>query len=226
VKSIFNVIKNLVFLIVLAVGMYIMAALVLSLLKTHPQPVNCAERNAVYVSSNGVHIDIMVPVESLNQQFAQQLQLPHGTGIVAFGWGDKDFYIKTPQWKDLTIPTAFRALFLKSETAMHVTAYKQPSPAWRKINICPEQLNLLVDYISNSFAKDAEGNINRIEVKGYANNDSFFDARGSFSLFKTCNIWANQALKVAQTETSVWSPFDFGILYHLPETGEESDEES
>jgi uncharacterized protein (TIGR02117 family) len=219
VKSIFNVIKNLVFLLVLAVGGYIMAALVLSLLKTHPQPVNCAERNAVYVSSNGVHIDIMIPVENLDSRLAGQLQLPHGTGFAAFGWGDKDFYIKTPQWKDLTIPTAFRALFLKSETAMHVTAYKQPSPAWRKINICPEQLNLLVDYISNSFAKDAEGNINRIEVKGYANNDSFFDARGSFSLFKTCNIWANQALKVAKTETSVWSPFDFGILYHLPETG-------
>jgi len=40
---------------------------------------------------------------------------------------------------------------------------------------------------------------------------------GSFSLFNTCNVWVNKALKVTGIETSVWSPFDFGVLHHLPE---------
>uniref|UniRef100_UPI0032169B25 TIGR02117 family protein n=1 Tax=uncultured Draconibacterium sp. TaxID=1573823 RepID=UPI0032169B25 len=216
-RSIYKAFKQLIFLLILAIGLYLLAALVLSLIKTRPQPVNCVEQLEVYVSSNGVHLDVIIPKESLERKFAQQLQLPRGTNFVAFGWGDKNFYIKTPEWKDLTLQTAFTAVFLKSATAMHVTAYKQTSPAWRKLKICPAQLQLLVNYITNSFARDANGNIELLDVKGYTNNDRFFSARGSFSLFKTCNVWVNQALKSAQIETSIWSPFDFGVLHHLPE---------
>lgn len=216
-KSIFKALKKLLFLLIVAIGLYMLAALVLSLVKTRPRPISCVKQLEVYVSSNGVHLDVIIPAESLEREFAKQLKLPRGTKFVAFGWGDKNFYIKTPQWKDLTVPNAFTALFLKSATAMHVTAYKQTSPAWRKTKICPAQLNRLVAYISKSFTKDYEGQIYRIDIKGYTINDSFFTARGSFSLFKTCNVWVNQALKTAAIETSIWSPFDFGVLHHLPE---------
>jgi hypothetical protein len=77
-------------------------------------------------------------------------------------------------------------------------------------------MNTLLKYLSNSFKKD-DGKIQKIDIDGYAYNDSFYDANGSFSIFKTCNIWVNKALKEANIETSVWSPFDIGILYHLPE---------
>ncbi|MCY1720689.1 TIGR02117 family protein [Prolixibacteraceae bacterium Z1-6] len=217
-RSIYKFLKQLLFLLVLAIGLYLLAALVLSLIKTRPQPINCTEQMEVYVSSNGVHLDVIVPVESLEHEFAQQLQLPRGTKFVAFGWGDKNFYIKTPEWKDLTVQTAFTAVFLKSATAMHVTVYKQTSPAWRTLKICPLQIQQLVNYITNSFARDANGRIELLDVKGYASNDSFYNARGSFSLFKTCNVWVNQALKEALIETSVWSPFDFGVLHFIPET--------
>ncbi len=215
-KSIYKAFKQLLFWLILAIGLYFAAALVLSLVKTRPQTLNCEEMLEVYVSSNGVHLDVIAPVECLEHEFVRQLQLPRGTRFVAFGWGDKNFYIKTPEWKDLTLQTAFTALFLKSETAMHVTAYKQTSPAWRVLKICPEQLQLLLNFITNSFARDVQGKIRLLDVHGYAANDRFFAARGSFSLFKTCNVWVNQALKTAFVETSIWSPFDFGVLHHLP----------
>jgi uncharacterized protein (TIGR02117 family) len=105
---------------------------------------------------------------------------------------------------------------------MNVTAYNQTYPFWRKIKLCPVQLQQLVTFISNSFLYDASGRITRFDVnKGYGINDSFYDAKGSFSLFKTCNVWVNQALKSADVETSLWSPFDFGVLYHLPEKQQE-----
>lgn len=217
VKSIRNTLQNILLVLVVAVGIYFVAAVVLSLLKTRPQEVNCVERLEVYVHSNGVHIDIIVPIESLENTFSKALQLPRGTTFVGFGWGDKNFYINTPEWKDLSFSTTIKALFLKSETAMHVTAYSRVSPAWRKTEICPAQLNRLVLYITRSFAKDAEGKISQINVQGYGPNDSFFDATGSFSLFKTCNVWVNQALKQSAIETSIWSPFDFGVLHHLPQ---------
>ena len=56
----------------------------------------------------------------------------------------------------------------------------------------------------------------KLDVEGYNSYDSFFEAKGSFSFYRTCNIWVNKALKVIGVKTSIWSPFDFGVLHHLP----------
>lgn len=216
-KSILKFLKNLVFGLVLIIGAYLLVAVILSVFKTNPPELNCEEKTEVYLSSNGVHIDVIIAIEDLNRKFVKQLNLPRGTKYVAFGWGDKKFYINTPQWKDLTVSTALTALFLKSESAMHVTSHSQQWKSWRKIEICPNQLNRLLNFIWSSFKTDSEGKISQIGIQGYSSNDYFFDAKGSFSLFKTCNIWVNVALKKAGIKTSFWSPFAFGILYHFPE---------
>lgn len=186
-------------------------------MKTHPPKLSCLAENEVFITSNGVHLDIIVPVEDLYPQLVTQLNFKKGTKYISFGWGDKDFYINTPEWSDLKFSVAFKALFLKSQTALHVTGYPQSYGSWRSVTICDEQLEILNNYISKSFIKDEKGSINGFKVKGYGINDNFYDARGSFSVFKTCNIWTNTALKETGIKTSVWSPFDFGVLYHLPD---------
>jgi len=158
-----------------------------------------------------------LPVKNIDTEFLKMLEILPQTKYVAFGWGDKQFYINTPEWKDLTIKTAFKALFLKSETAMHVTCYRNSFARWRKIKLCSSQLDSLNGYIEKSFQKNTNGSLQKIAVSGYNETDAFYAAKGSFSLFKTCNIWVNKALKVSGVETSVWSPFDLGVLYHLPE---------
>ena len=196
------------------------AALLFSFIKTKNTDLDCLKQKEIYITTNGVHLDIIVPVDNLNKEFTSQLKLIRGTKYVSFGWGDKKFYINTPDWSDLTFPTAFRAVFLKSKTAMHVTCYSDIYKSWRKVELCEEQYRIIKDYILNSFLKDENGDIMRIDIEGYGLNDSFYDANGSFSLFKTCNIWVNIGLKKAGIETSIWSPFDFGILHHLPENTE------
>jgi uncharacterized protein (TIGR02117 family) len=219
VKSIVKALKHFILILVAAVGVYLLAAVVLSVVKIPQQSINCQEQTAFYVATNGVHLYIILPAESVDRQLIEQLNLPAGTRLIAFGWGDKNFYRNTPEWKNLTLSSAFKALFLKSATAINVTAYKQTYPFWRKMYICPVQLQQLADFISDSFLLNSAGKIIRFEVKkGYEANDSFYDAKGSFSLFKTCNVWVCQALKSANIETSVWSPFDFGVLYHFPKT--------
>jgi uncharacterized protein (TIGR02117 family) len=134
---------------------------------------------------------------------------------VAFGWGDRNFYLKTPEWSDLTFTVAFKALFLKSNTAMHVTLYPRKINSWKQLPLCDEQLMALIDYINNSFAEDENGKLVKMDFEGYHQFDSFFEAKGSFSLFKTCNVWVNSALKEAEVRTAVWTPIDFGVLYHI-----------
>jgi len=212
---IFKLLKLVLVSLFSAILLYFISALILSVLKTPPPKLNCLAENEIFITTNGVHVDIILPKENIDFELLQELEIIPGTKYISFGWGDKDFYINTPEWKDLTFKTAFKALFLKSETAMHVTCYRNSYTEWRKIKLCSSQLNSLKSYIEKSFQKNENGTLWKIDVPGYNETDAFYDAKGSFSCFKTCNVWANKALKVTGVETSVWSPFDFGILYHL-----------
>ena len=210
-----KVLKKIVVFLFFGIAGYLAIAVILSLLPTHPVDLECEPNHTIYITTNGVHLDIVIPTEYLNKKLPTQLQVLPNTKYLAFGWGDKQFYLNTPTWSDLTFPVAFRAVFLRSETAMHVTRYRNQYRSWIPLNICSNQLEEMNQYIRNSFETDDNGNIIQLNVKGYGYNDHFYEANGSFSLFTTCNIWVNKALKEIQVKTSVWSPFDFGVLYHL-----------
>lgn len=211
-----KILRNLVSTILLATVIYFAVALLLSFLPTHPPEKNCQPEHKIFVSTNGVHLDIILPIENIDPDLRSQLQLPTGTHFVSFGWGDKEFYIKTPEWSDLTFPVAFRALFLKTEAAMHVTSLGRTFSDWKELEICTGQLNALNSYINSSFKKNETGELQKLDFPGYTSYDVFYEANGSFTVFNTCNVWANNALKETGIKISVWSPFDFGVLHHLP----------
>ena len=140
---------------------------------------------------------------------------------VAFGWGDKGFYLNTPTWADLKFSTAFNALFWLSTSAMHVTYYNNEpiiDENARKLSISIEQYKRLVDYINNSFQQDTTNNYICIKGHHYKGiNDNFYEANGVYNLFETCNGWANRGLKKTGVKTCIWTPFDWGILNNLKE---------
>jgi uncharacterized protein (TIGR02117 family) len=219
-QLIWRISRNSVLFFVFTIAAYFFSALVLSVFPTFPSKSDCQPNHQVFVSTNGVHLDIIIPVKELHSEFERQLSLPPGTEFVSFGWGDKEFYINTPEWSDLTFPIAFQALFLKSETSVHVTLYKTAYSHWRKLDLCTSQLETLNRYIFQTFSKDEKNNLVKFQIPGYGPNDYFYAAKGSFSIFRTCNVWVSRALKSIHVKTSVWSPFDFGVLYHLPENND------
>ena len=48
----------------------------------------------------------------------------------------------------------------------------------------------------------------------YGNDDAFYEANGTYNLFKTCNTWANNGLKACEKKAALWTPFESGIFYH------------
>jgi len=48
-------------------------------------------------------------LEELNYEFLKKLEIMPRTKYVSFGWGDKEFYINTLEWKDITFKIAFEA---------------------------------------------------------------------------------------------------------------------
>ncbi len=205
----------LVVIIVLLVN-YLLFAWFLSAMTTTPAAKTCrgAEEH-FFVSTNGVHVDIVLPVTALDAEFLEQLHLQEGTTYVGMGWGDEGFYLKTPSWAELDWKVAVAAIFLPSPTLMHVTHHQKASSRWKRVWVCCEQKEALLDYVKGSFKRSAAGDLRYLPDRGYHSNDFFYKAKGYYTGLYTCNIWANQALKKAQVKTAIWSPFDKGILKHL-----------
>lgn len=211
--------KTLLIMLVLIVVLflnYLLFAWFLSWLTTTPAAKSCqGEQDHFFVSSNGVHVDIVLPVTALDPEFLEQLSLQEGTTYVGMGWGDEGFYLKTASWAELDWRVAAAAIFLPSPTLMHVTHYRRASTSWKRVWVCCEQKEALLSYIKGSFKRSATGGLRYLPDRGYRDNDFFYKANGYYTGLYTCNIWANQALKKAQVKTAIWSPFDKGIIKHL-----------
>ena len=178
----------------------------------------------IYIKSNGVHTDFLLPLENNFYDWREKISVEDFTPDtsqnqwIAFGWGNKDFYLNTPEWSDLKVSTAINALFTPSATAMHVSLSHdaiREDKSTKKIILTEEQYLILCQYIFNSFQKDEEGNFILLNSH-YANiNDNFYEAEGRYHLFNTCNNWTNSGLKTVGVKTALWAPFDKCILYHF-----------
>nr|MBX2843653.1 DUF2459 domain-containing protein [Flammeovirgaceae bacterium] len=80
---------------------------------------------------------------------------------------------------------------------------------------CENQMEIMNQYLFQSFQMNDEKQFQIIKSPGYSHNDAFYEATGNYSCIITCNEWVNTALKKMGIKTSIWSPFDFGVLYHL-----------
>ena len=204
--------------------LYLLVAVILSLIPVNTAYPVAREGVPVYITTNGVHADFTVPVATPAIDWRNHMLLKDYKGAgehfqyIAFGWGDKGFYLHTPLWEDLTFSTAAKALLLPSPTAMHVTYLRRPPAPGEDshlVYLSETQYQQLVAYILASFAKTEKDSIILIPEAGYSSIDNFYEARGSYSLLYTCNNWVNQGLKEIGIKTALWSPFDKGIMYQL-----------
>jgi len=173
-----------------------------------------------YVLSNGVHTDLVLPVRSAVIDW-RALFDPHDAKapppdaeFVAIGWGDRDFYLHTPTWADLTLRRAVGALFGANASLLHVTwltraqlrqgAYAMP--------LSQRQYLALVTHVRGSLPG---GQAAVLPGAGYGPDDTFYEAEGSYHLFETCNTWTGRGLRRAGVPVSGWTPFDFNVVGRL-----------
>lgn len=202
---------------------YFLTAVALSIIPSRPNETDCKKVSVVYVSSNGVHLDFIIPMALVPADWHRDLNLSPQNTHVVFGWGDKEFYINTPTWDDLKFSTAFKALFLSTESAMHVVQVQGARSHWVQVPLCSYQIDLLIRYIDDSFRKSADGLFVEIQAASYGDRDKFYEATGRFDCLQTCNQWVNNGLKAAQLPSAMWSPFDQGVMYQLRKTSTTSD---
>ena len=175
----------------------------------------------IYVQSNGVHTDVCLPVRTAQMnwfEFVPGEDFPEDASFeyIAIGWGDKGFFLDTPTWAELKVSTALNAAFLPSPTAMHVAYVAEPKEDDEhiKVHISKKEYTRLVRYVKNSF-RLKNGHVDLIPQGGYTKYDKFYEAKHSYHMFRTCNIWTNEALKSANIKTGIFALFPNGIMDHL-----------
>ncbi len=222
VRSSFPVILFLCCMITAFITLYICAAVVCSLIPAEQSYQPADKPIPIYLLSNGVHTDFVFPLRTEMKDWSQFIDIgeliknPETVQWIAFGWGDRTFYIETPTWEDLTAKNAFSSLFLPTPSAIHVTLYYTifAHELCIPLRISEEQYQILSAYVESTFQKTKEGKPIRIGSYNYFECDGFYEAHGYFHLFKTCNTWTNTGLKRAGLPAALWTPVDKGILYH------------
>lgn len=172
----------------------------------------------IYLHSNGVHLDIIINKNEVSSELLSGLHTYDSEQYLAFGWGDKNFYINTPTWGDLKASHALKAMFWNSSTLMHVTRYRSIQDDWVKVSLSDKQLKGIIETIQASFAINKQQNKTILKGKGYTDYDDFYEAVGSYSCLKTCNTWVNSTLKRNGLKACFWTPFPFRLIDLYKET--------
>ena len=112
--------------------------------------------------------------------------------------------------------TAFKALFLATPSTVQVQSYRvfPQSIETQSVKISGANYLRLVNFLKISFQLDAAGNKIKISY-GYDNTDCFYEAKGSYSILKTCNDSTAEALQKAEVNTPLWSTLYSAIMFHL-----------
>ena len=175
----------------------------------------------IYACDNGVHADLVLPVEAAGVDWrrvfpAEAFAAPvAGFDHVGIGWASRQFYLDTPRWSDVKISTALKAI-LWDDTALRVDFRPRPVTgedcrAWR----VDEAGYLRIAAFVQASVQMTGGR----PVKagpGYGARDAFFRANGRYTIIDTCNQWTGQALRAGGAPVAPWTPFSFLVLWNLP----------
>jgi uncharacterized protein (TIGR02117 family) len=204
-------------------ALYLAAALAGSLIPVNRGRTEPAQGTTIYLADNGIHADIVMPVEAQGLDWRPFLPTRDFAAAdprarwIAFGSGEERVYLNTPTWWDITPRTIWSAL-TGGRQVMHVEYVADPSYAAREIRLRPEEYRRLWAAIRADFELDGGGRPQRIDHPGYGCCDAFYRAPGKHTAFRTCNSWAAKWLRTAGVETSLWPPFVNGLVWRYRRT--------
>lgn len=208
----FKIVLKVLLGIIAVPVLYLLVSLVLSFIPVNSNSTDPTKEHTIYLSTNGIHVDIILPIESIQEELLKDLKRSPADLFFAFGWGEENFYMNTPQWSDLSFRTAFNATFLDNNTLIHIKRHQRKHETWTRVTLNDEELRKMNLYILNSFQLNPDGNKVLLEGKGYSLTDDFYEAQGRYSFHQTSNSWANKAFKQSGLKAALWTPFDFGLI--------------
>jgi uncharacterized protein (TIGR02117 family) len=185
----------------------------------------------VYLLTSLLHADFAIPVDdAIRERFAflreGGIPIDHpNLRYLVFGWGARDFYIKTRMLADIRPLPALKGM-VGDASVMHVLAASdvKKDESAVVLSLPPGGIEGLLGFIERSFRRDGAA-ARPIEGASYGMSDAFFEGAGRFHIFRSCNIWVAQGLREAGIATGAWTPTTWSLLQGINwHAGEKSPE--
>ena len=203
----------------LALGLFMLAAWVGSSMPRNGEWRESDSGIEIMVETNGIHTGIVMPLVTPHKDWRRDFpasDLPHPDlpyTHVSVSWGEREVFLNTPTWADLSPLTGLRAL-VGGDALLHVAHYVRPAPGedTRVLRLRPEEYRRLVERIERQVRPPGSRKV----LRGYAGYDVFYDAPGTYHLGNTCNQWTSDALASAGVRIGRWTPFAGGVMKWMP----------
>jgi uncharacterized protein (TIGR02117 family) len=217
INSAWTAIRALVGWPMLVLGLYMLAALVGSLI-----PVNAGWREpktgiSVFVETNGVHVSLILPMSAAGEDLSdlirpEHLTDPHLYGTHAMiGWGHGAVYRNAQTWGEVRSGDIVSAVVGSDDTTLHIYHLINPKPTSirRRITVTQAQYRHMVTDVRASF-KLSNGHSKASPAYGL--NNLFYDSKGHYSALNTCNEWTAGVLRRAGVRIGIWTPMPGGVM--------------
>jgi len=169
-----------------------------------PPADNGPRTHTVRVVSDGWHAAIVIPRPELvaTGLLPEADDFPDAA-FLEFGWGDRVYYPA----KKKTLGMALNAALTATPAVMHMAGLaRAPELTYADFEVVPMALTegefrYLVGAIAGDFKRPDGGRAEPIS-RGLYRDSNFYDARGMFHLFNTCNTWTARMLRAGGVNLS------------------------
>jgi uncharacterized protein (TIGR02117 family) len=171
----------------------------------------------------GIHSEIIVPVQNKTFDWRQHLSLNQigaeknaDYNYLAFGWGEREFYMNPPREIDAKIFAGIKALFLPNPSVIRVEGYKNLPQNYEIecFGVSKKGYLNLNKFIKDTFELNRQDEKNRLPYNLHQ-NVSYYEAKGTYSILRNCNSWTAEGLRKADVTTPVWAGLSTAIMLHL-----------
>ncbi len=176
---------------------------------------NTSPKNStIYIYHNIAHTEIILKTKDLEKPFLKTFQNNIDNiqnGFLAFSYGDQNFMLHTPQWKDIKLKPTLYALFFNTPAIIQVGHYsciKQDSSVIR-VKITKQSYLKIQKAILNSLVFTHE----HPKLIAQKNHLYYFKAQTPYNMFYTCNTWTGNILNSANLSVSCWTPLSYQVVY-------------
>ena len=174
----------------------------------------------IMVETNGIHTALVLPLVTPEKDWRSTFpatDLPASNRDYthsSVSWGEREVFLNTPRWTDLSPLTALRVVLVGGDSLLHVAHYVRPAPSdtARPLRITRQEYAAIVKQIEAAM----QGTNRSAVYPGYTDYDVFYDAAGRYDLTTTCNQWTSDTLAAAGVKTGWWTPFAGGVMQWVP----------
>ncbi len=179
---------------------------------------------AILIETNGIHTQLVLPIENEIKDWretfpsANEWVMGNRPTHVTIGFGERDVFMNTPRWQDLTFARALRVAGVGGEGMIRVTNLVTPQqgPDRRSMNISREQYRKLVESILRDLPALGDTGFRTFERADYGPQDAYYASARRYTMSTTCNQWTSDRLADAGIRTGWWTPLSGGVMKWAP----------